>query len=137
MTEFTERDRKELRRFVRKYGRKKVAAEVSTASLPAKPGRPRKSPEAKSESKEDSGNIAYHLLEWEAEYREAGEKNPVELALRDVYELLQPKQPYDRWCKTTLRKLGPIRRDIDDYLKAAQEGANRIAELKLRNNSRE
>jgi len=127
---FSERDLKELSRLVGKYGRKRVAAKLKTIPLPAGRGRPRKSPEELSELTEFNEDMAEAVFTWANEYDEAGRTNPVELAFIDLYELLQPKQSYRTWRKTTDRKLGPVRRYVAARLKEAQQTADRIAAFK-------
>ena len=119
--EFKERDRKELRRLIGKYGRKMVAYEVSTVELPKGRGRPRKDP---SEAREHKLDIAEFIVSRTEEYHEARETSPFELALKDLYNVLRPEQPYERWCKTTLKNISPFRRDVKAHLKFAQELAD-------------
>jgi hypothetical protein len=125
--EFTEHDLKELARFVRRYGRKKVAAKLKTIEPPARQGRPRKDPDERHEFEED---IAEAIWRWVGEHHKTGSKKPVEDALIDLYEVLAPKQPYTRWRKTALRKRSNVRREVEARLNEALESATRIAAYK-------
>jgi hypothetical protein len=139
--QFTERDLKELGRLAKKYGPKRVAAKLKNIPLPAMPGRPKKRPEELNESQEFNEEMAEAIYTWSAEYKRAKRTNPVELAFKDLYELLHPKPdpdypskypprhrpPYKNWRKTNTRKLGPVRRYVDARLIKAEQSAARIA----------
>lgn len=133
--ELTPHDLKELRRFVRKYGREKIIAEAERIRLPEKRGRPITADPK--ESREFDENIAECIFKWAEEYRAAGSKKPIDDALHDLYDLLlvdaeTQRQPghYERSVRTIKRRRSRVKRDVESRLALARAKAEYIRRIK-------
>jgi hypothetical protein len=130
--ELTPHDKKELARFVRKYGRRAVVTAAKAIPLPGKRGRPSRG----GEPYEEAVNIAECIFKWTEEHRAAGSKKPVEDALHDLYYVLIDRKTqrkdghFSRWSKTIKRKRSDFRREVEAYLARAKETAMRISPKK-------
>jgi hypothetical protein len=103
-------DKKELARFVRKYGRRAIVHAAQTIPLPEKRGRRLRGPEFY----EKAENIAECIIVWTEEHRTAGSKTPVEDALRDLYDVMVDQKTQDvkghfaRWKRTIQRRRNDV-----------------------------
>jgi hypothetical protein len=113
--ELSARDRNELRRLVRKYGRDAVVAAARAVPLPAKPGRPSRGRQPYFE--------AIHLAQWfedaVAEHRRS--RTPVRDAENELYELtVRPRKPgdekaFESWRLNVKKKRLAGRRDLNEW----------------------
>jgi len=130
--EMTPHDRKELARFVRRYGRHIVLEAARMIPEPRRRGRPSRG----DEPYEEAINIAECLFVWAEEHREEGSTKPIEDALRDLYDVLvcdkKQRQPghFEKWCRTIKRKRSRVRQEAEAGLARAKAIAEFVAKLK-------